>query len=288
MNHHFLRGIGASLSFHGIVLFAIVYIGSHLPEITQPLVIDFSIENSCAVCPSCNCSEESTTSVQEQITPTVPVPQPKPMPAILPAQQESPVPKPQQMMTQTKPSEPRQHVEKSGPKKPATKVIVPIQTKKYFPVEKKAPAPAIKQIPVTLPTKIPDDKDTPSRPISAKNLPEQEMVAATMTSGATPQVETVEPSMKERYIKAHFTYIRDSVQRNISYPNIAQKMGWAGKVMVAFTIREDGRVEDIRILQSCGFAVLDKSAVNTIERSAPFPRPPVSAEITLPITFRLH
>lgn len=90
------------------------------------------------------------------------------------------------------------------------------------------------------------------------------------------------------YVKRNFAYIRDIIMKHLAYPVIARKMGWSGTLVVSFIIREDGNVEDVRILKSSGFDVLDKRAVETIKEVCPFPRPPVKAELRMPIVYRLE
>jgi periplasmic protein TonB len=94
-------------------------------------------------------------------------------------------------------------------------------------------------------------------------------------------------SAKARYFKEHFTYIRDKVLKNISYPAIARRMGWQGKVILSFIIAADGSVREVKIVQSSGFSVLDKNAFETVKDTAPFPKPPVEAKLIMPIVFRL-
>ncbi len=89
------------------------------------------------------------------------------------------------------------------------------------------------------------------------------------------------------YYQKHFNYIKDGIQQQVIYPRQAKMMGWEGRVVLSFTICADGRVEGISIVESSGFAVLDKKAVETIRKAAPFPSPPVPAELTIPIVFDL-
>lgn len=98
---------------------------------------------------------------------------------------------------------------------------------------------------------------------------------------------TVEQSEK-MYLRAHFAYIRDRISRNISYPYMARKMGWCGQVKVAFIVCKDGGVNDVKILTSSGYGILDKNAMDTIKKMAPFPCPPVRAEIRMAITYQLN
>lgn len=93
---------------------------------------------------------------------------------------------------------------------------------------------------------------------------------------------------KMKYLKEHFAYIRDKILRNVSYPPVALRMGWQGKTAISFIIRYDGSVKCIEVSKSSGFKVLDENAVDTVQNSAPFPRPPVEAQIVIPITYRIN
>lgn len=90
------------------------------------------------------------------------------------------------------------------------------------------------------------------------------------------------------YLKEHFLYIRERITKNIVYPPMARRMGWHGQVRIAFVVCEDGGVRDVRVVDSSGFGMLDRDAVDTVKNVAPFPRPPVKAEIRLAISYRLH
>jgi protein TonB len=90
------------------------------------------------------------------------------------------------------------------------------------------------------------------------------------------------------YLKANFAYIRNMIVRRIIYPERAREMGWQGKVKVSFVISSDGSVKDIRILESSGVDLLDRNAVNTVEETSPFPKPPVAAQLIIPISYRLR
>ncbi len=101
-------------------------------------------------------------------------------------------------------------------------------------------------------------------------------------SGVTPD------QSRAVYLKEHFVYIRDRITRNILYPEMARRMGWCGQVKIAFIVCEDGGVNEIRVVDSSGFGVLDRNAVETVKKTAPFPRPPVRAEIRMAVTYRLN
>jgi protein TonB len=90
------------------------------------------------------------------------------------------------------------------------------------------------------------------------------------------------------YLKSHLLYIKDIIQKNISYPDTARRNGWMGKVKVSFVIENNGRAKDIKVIQSSGFRILDKSAKEAVYRSSPFPHPPAEARIIIPILYTLH
>jgi protein TonB len=92
---------------------------------------------------------------------------------------------------------------------------------------------------------------------------------------------------RKQYLAEHFTYIRDIIEKNLSYPPRAQRMGWAGTVVVSLSIRQDGRIRDIRIAKSSGYDILDDNVVETIRKVEPFPRPPVPVELKIPLSYQL-
>lgn len=65
-------------------------------------------------------------------------------------------------------------------------------------------------------------------------------------------------------------------------------MGWSGRAVVSFVINENGRALNEKILESSGFEVLDSNVIETIRAVSPFPKPPVKAELRVPINYRLE
>jgi len=84
-----------------------------------------------------------------------------------------------------------------------------------------------------------------------------------------------------------FAWIRDAIQRAIAYPSTARRMGWEGKVVVAFQLLSDGSVRDVRVVQGSGHTALDKGAIDAVRNASPFPRSPVEAEVITPVVYRL-
>ncbi|MRR06895.1 MAG: TonB family protein, partial [Deltaproteobacteria bacterium] len=91
-----------------------------------------------------------------------------------------------------------------------------------------------------------------------------------------------------KYRAEHFAYIKRIIEQNITYPKRAQRMGWTGRVVVSFDVLKNGHVQDIRIVKSSGYELLDSNLVETIRKTGPFPRPPVSVTLKMPITYELR
>jgi periplasmic protein TonB len=93
--------------------------------------------------------------------------------------------------------------------------------------------------------------------------------------------------IQQQNLKDTFAYIRDLITKQLVYPPIARRMNWSGKAVVTFIITEAGAVHTIRIIESSGYSILDKCALETIQSLAPLPRQPVQVEITVPVNFTL-
>ncbi len=79
--------------------------------------------------------------------------------------------------------------------------------------------------------------------------------------------------------------IRRRIEANKYYPRAARQRFRQGTVRVSFVLLRDGMVEGIRVSASSGDAQLDRGAVQTIERAAPFePMPQELPESRLTVT----
>ncbi len=205
------------------------------------------------------------------------------------------------------------------PPSPATSQAVQpkaIQNREPAKIKKRAPAPAPKpqaklkqDIPqVVIPEEIPKPVEAEdiiqNKPVpqeANEPLPQAEVIqadtdntppaeqetAAVQSSAPSFQATDSRETLGAIYHKKNFNYIKDGIQQNVIYPRQARMMGWQGRVILSFTINADGRVEGITVKESSGFALLDKKAIETVRKAAPFPSPPVPAELTIPIVFNL-
>jgi len=92
---------------------------------------------------------------------------------------------------------------------------------------------------------------------------------------------------KEEYLKINTQKISELIRENLYYPMAARKRGITGRVSVKFTICPDGKLKDIKIIDSSS-DILSRAALRTIEElSGKFPKPGVNIILTLPIDYSL-
>lgn len=82
-----------------------------------------------------------------------------------------------------------------------------------------------------------------------------------------------------------------AIQEAIEYPQVAQRAGVEGRVIVEFTVDEQGQTSDIRVVRGVGSG-LDEEAMRVIQEAEFEPGmqrgEAVPVRMTLPITFQLN
>lgn len=243
-----IKAFVLSTGLHAIIVISLFAIG-HTMTYTRPLLIDFSIEESI---------EAPKEKVKRLASPSRPER----------VRKEEKRIEPQTIKEETK----REVVKESHVTEASTEEQAPLPTQNVASSSSE------------------DGKEPKSSISEARGGTSTSSSETNRTVENATSVGTIDSTEKERqrYLKEHFTYIRDIITRNISYPFMARKMGWSGKVTVSFVITEDGSVRDVKIIESSGFDVLDRNALDTVRKVSPFPRPPVKAEVIVPVVYRLN
>jgi periplasmic protein TonB len=83
------------------------------------------------------------------------------------------------------------------------------------------------------------------------------------------------------------------LRRAQRYPSEAKRKKQQGEAWVAFTVSANGGVGGVRLMRSSGSPVIDKAAVETVRRAAPFPAIPKDAgrsswPFAVPLMFALN
>jgi pilus assembly protein CpaC len=92
------------------------------------------------------------------------------------------------------------------------------------------------------------------------------------------------------------TYMRrvqDVIFRSVAYPREAQRANLSGSVALSLHITSDGQLTNVVVNETSGHALLDKAAVYTVKRLAPYPAFPKDLMlkeiwVEVPITYQLN
>lgn len=88
--------------------------------------------------------------------------------------------------------------------------------------------------------------------------------------------------------EGRFYFIRDGVMKNIRYPERARRKGLSGKTLLSFTVTEEGRTRDVRVINGSGFVELDNSAKDAVIRTTFSRKIPHKLFVILPVEYRLE
>jgi len=94
-------------------------------------------------------------------------------------------------------------------------------------------------------------------------------------------------------IKKYREAIKKRIEEEKRYPDLAEENGYQGKVELRFKLLANGGVEEVEVLKSSGYAILDKEAVRAVKNAIPYPAMPESIKreyivVEVPILFKLR
>lgn len=69
---------------------------------------------------------------------------------------------------------------------------------------------------------------------------------------------------------SYFEGLKAKIYHEWGYPDAAAKEGWAGRLWVRFVIKKDGALEEVTLIRSSGYPMLDDAALSAIRLAAPF------------------
>lgn len=181
------------------------------------------------------------------------------------------------------------------PLPPEPEVVKP----KIEPIIKPQPKPIVKP----LPTPVVENSEPISEPPPSKPT---EVIAVAPKPDIAPPVQTVPVpvSVKQEPPPVSQADIDDArsrygnslwgaISKHKKYPKIAAMRNWQGEAIVELELDGNGKLKSKRITQSSGHEVLDKQALEMVEKALPLPAPPealrgTSFTITVPVPFKLE
>src|SRR5450830_1121346 len=194
-------------------------------------------------------------------------------------------------------------VKKTAP--PPVVLPEPIQPQPEAVKPKIEPKPELKPLVKPLPmAKLVKSEATPYQPPTTV-APQTEVITVPAKPDATPSPmppvpvaptpPPVGPSQADidDANKKYGNALWGAIGKHKQYPKIAQMRGWQGDVIVELQLDGNGKLKSKKIIQSSSYDVLDKQALDMVEKAAPFPAPPEALRgsnfsIKVPIPFKLE
>ncbi len=91
--------------------------------------------------------------------------------------------------------------------------------------------------------------------------------------------DTVDLNTTEFRYLSYFLKLKRQIEGVWNYPEASRMRGEQGELLLVFTIRSDGYLEDVKLLDTSGFRRLDDEAIRAIRVAAPFSPFPKSWEL---------
>lgn len=171
----------------------------------------------------------------------------------------------------------------------------PVQQDSETQETERSPAPILAREaePDILP--VPQSVDTArDDQLDSRELIEQSLAMARAAPDRFERAQDFPDRPRRKFISAnthehlYAGYMRSWVSKvervgNLNYPDQARRMSLAGSLVLSVDVLTDGSVEQIRVLNSSGYDILDEAAVRIVRLSSPFaPLPPeIAADVDI-------
>ncbi|MCX6965691.1 MAG: energy transducer TonB [Verrucomicrobia bacterium] len=183
---------------------------------------------------------------------------------------------------------------------PARVDLVQASTTEILLIEEIPPTPEPTPEPIPPPPQ-PIPEPTPEEIVTAEKSPEIAEPTPAPTPVPTPQATPTpkptpkpEPRAAKPKPAAAVNIPKPVVIQNTppSYPDLARRNGWEGRVLVRVEVSAEGRPISTTIAQSSGFGVLDQSALRAVKSWRFQPRTvagiPSAGSVEVPVNFSLN
>ncbi|MBE9503506.1 MAG: energy transducer TonB [Proteobacteria bacterium] len=106
-----------------------------------------------------------------------------------------------------------------------------------------------------------------------RDRPEKESkMSRAMTGSGSPSTAKTDGPVKQQALGSDFIpLILSKIEAAKIYPKSAIRRGLEGAATIKFRIRTDGQVDEVNLVESSGFDVLDRASIKAIKKAAPFP-----------------
>ena len=184
----------------------------------------------------------------------------------------------------------------SPPSKPLTAPVKPASVAPTSEPVVETPAATV-PIPIAQPKPI-AVASTPE-PTTAPNIiipkPEPATVTPKPTSEPSPMPPSPAPHIDNsgQVLENYTQQLWERVNKHRNYPEMALRRGWQGQVILELNMDRNGNVMSKKVLQSSGYKLLDKRALEMLELALPFSVPPelvvnTGLTVKIPVSFKLE
>ncbi|MGH7848645.1 MAG: energy transducer TonB, partial [Candidatus Binatia bacterium] len=126
----------------------------------------------------------------------------------------------------------------------------------------------------------PDARDARKSDLASRSLPSLKELLPPVTwstpkEGAGEVNDPIRLDTREPRYLPYFETIKRAIERVWQYPETALQSGLEGKLVLEFTVLENGTMLGPRLIRSSGFLELDDEALRAVRAASPFrPIPP--------------
>ena len=108
--------------------------------------------------------------------------------------------------------------------------------------------------------------------ISERRLPTlKELLPPVDWAATSHSDEPVSLNTRDPVYVTYFTKVKQLIESQWDYPELALRYGLQGRLWLEFTIGSNGQLERLRLVRSSGSQLLDDEALRAIKAASPFP-----------------
>jgi periplasmic protein TonB len=129
------------------------------------------------------------------------------------------------------------------------------------------PPPPLPKTPTVQHETVPEQTVITERPLPTL----KELLPPITWSSSSRESGPISLNSKDPVYVTYFTKIKQLIESQWEYPELALRYGLQGRLSLEFTIGASGQLERLRLVRSSGSQLLDEEALRAIKAAAPFP-----------------
>lgn len=110
--------------------------------------------------------------------------------------------------------------------------------------------------------------EQPKSELKPQPLPEEVIIQQTLHERVEEKVEVINPD-KDAMLR-YQDMVKQKIESCRRYPSWAKRQGIEGVSCLVFSLLSNGIVQNIKLIKSSGFDILDEEAISTVKRASPF------------------